>query len=266
MEGINIGLDTSFLSHLVLADLKSTLEEMNIIHKIREIQPCNLESLSSEKIDIIILPLSDIPISSEEDSWIITGFLKRQPQNYFCYSKETHPGVFGVKPNGLVAINDSLIKEQIKELRPDVQINIVDHNLAISQLNANEIDAYISATEIKENPFRTITIAASDIIPKTSSGIYAMLSNRVNINARKICQLIHDDQTGYESNVERAIAKELDKDYLINCYQDRAGNYHLNIYNPTKDQKANRVQISQSTFVGLADRALNVVLKKNEKS
>jgi len=265
LEGINIGLDTSFLSHIVVADLQETLKEMDIAYQFKDIQPCNLALLDSDGIDIIVLPLMDVPISNEKDSWVISGFLRRQPCNYYSYIKEIHSSIFGVRPNGVIGIQDSFLKNQIADLRPDVDVKELDHALALSQLKSKQIDAYITRLVLDGESLHKITIATGDITPKTSTGIYALLSNRVNIKARKMSQLIHDDETGYVSNVERALSNKLEKPCQIYCSQDRAGNYHLNVYKPTKNEKSIRLQISQSTFVGLADRALNIVLNKNEK-
>jgi len=256
LEGINIGLDTSFLGHIVLENLKESLDEMGITYNLIDIKSCNLDSLESEPIDLALLPLSDIPFAQEGDSWTIAGFIQRQSTQYFCYLYNSYPSLFGVKPNGKIAIDHLHITDQISSLRDDLDIEEMNPTLALSQLKEQKIDAFITQEAIDDASLRKIPLATKDIVPKTSSGLFALISTRVNINARKTAQLIHNEDAGYMSNIERTLALKLNPEYHIHCDQDRAGNYHLNIYKENPKEIPHRVQISQSTFVGLAERAL----------
>ena len=260
MEHINIGLDTSFLSHLVVDDLKEALSDMEISYDLVDIPSCNLESIDKENVDLIVIPLSKVPFSKEDDQWVIGGFIKRQSCGYYSYIHSIEKEIFGVKPNGKVAITDSRLRLQINDLRPDIIVTEEELSLALSQIKNKTLDAYITDLDLNETTMQKVPLALGDIIPKVGKGIYAMVCNRLDIKTRKLTQLIHHDVTGFLSNVEREIAQKIIPKHQellsIHCDQDRAGNYHLHIFNPTDAENSQRVQISQSTFIGLADRAI----------
>ncbi len=261
MEHINIGLDTSFLSHLVVDDLKEALSEIEISYDLVNITSCNLDSLASEKVDAIVLPINQIPFSQVDDPWVIAGFIRRQACRYYCYLETVSKDIFGVKPNGKVVISDPELRLQINNLRPDIIVTEEDQTLALSQIKNRTVDAYITNRDLTESSLQKVPLALGDIVPHVGIGIYAMVCDRLDIKTRKLVQRIHHDDTGYLSNVERELSLKISKRQKelpsIHCNQNRAGHYILQIFNPKNGQNPQRVQISQSTFVGLVDRALN---------
>lgn len=94
-------------------------------------------------------------------------------------------------------------------------------------------------------------------IPANGAGIMGIVCYRNDIATRSLLAELHDLETGYCSNIERRIRIEFPK-ARVHCQIDRAHRYNLAVQ-VNKDGDERSFYFSQSTFVGLAEKAITEI-------
>lgn len=256
MESVIIGYHPSFVGHSILESLKTCLSENQISFELKTISNSFSKAFEEDGLDMIISPINEISFRNENEEIVIAGFLKRAKLNYHMHLKERDQNILGLKKDGNIALENSASRQQIEYIRSDA--NIVPNLKKEEAFENPNVDGFIGLSKSDNWPF-VLTIPTADITPQASVETYCFITKRSSFEIRSLVQGIHDADTGYCSNIERTIARDLglEKDKLaVHCAKDRAGRFNLNLAVLKSNGEIKRINISQTTFVGLVDNAL----------
>jgi hydroxymethylbilane synthase len=155
---------------------------------------------------------------------------------------------------------------QLLDYRPDFVV--VPLSVAISdaliQLAEGEYDAVLLDPEqihglaIDETQLTRLELHPSEIVPRAGQGVLGFLAMRDDLETRRLLRTLHHPPTGHCCNVERQVLRlaadiEWGKTLSVYCTQDQAGNYHV-WATAQQGETLGRAQLSNSTFLGLAER------------
>jgi len=166
---------------------------------------------------------------------------------------------------------DSEIEHLRDELIDSTLIPFSDIASLEKAMESEEVSAYAKKIEnlpiyTKQDPmiiaalcarYNAFTGSLRETIPTNGAGIMGIVCHRDDVTTRSILAELHDLETGYCSNIERKIQIEFPK-ARVHCQIDRAHRYNLAVQ-IVMDGVERSFYFSQSTFVGLAEKAITEI-------
>jgi hypothetical protein len=221
--------------------------------------------------DIIVTQLDNIP-DDKPVAWTIAALGPKVVSSYsLLIKKNIYAPVEDLKiiNGGKVAVPNSMVGHQIKNLNHNVNIEILDLKYNHDEIN-DEINLSLQAVDyeaiiiptnwtigpkILEN-YQLVKVHQNEIILSPDMGVDAILCHADNIDLRRKLKEIHHAEIVSVSNVQRAFGKLClesgYKMYAVNCEKDLNGYYHIKAQVINNNGLQN-LRISQSTTHLLAE-------------
>jgi hydroxymethylbilane synthase len=175
-----------------------------------------------------------------------------------------------LKNNPVIGTSSARRKAQMMDLRSDTVLKDIRGNVPtrIQKLKDGEFDAILLAAAGVErlaldlSGLKRVNLHPREFVPAPAQGILAYQCHEENLEVRRVLKNIHHSSVSYCSNVERKVLRMMDGGcHLplgVHCYTDELSNYHCHAaFSKSLDSPVKRVNISQSTTAGLAEKIFN---------
>jgi hypothetical protein len=235
-----------------------------------------LQAIAMDEVQIGIGHLSEFPVFSESDDIVVTALSGRTSYGYkiISYLHEAQEGDCKVHSgNETLIVSDRLQYEQLQQIFEKA-------NLRIENLGENEIlELIIQDKQIEMVVDQDVDVASkkpegkiiskalhpTELTGKPGMGVLAYLTHKESFGFRKALKKLHNPVLMRESNVERTVQKLMGSDMIsklgVYCYMDPKRHYRVTAValDPYR-----RVNISQSTFIGLGEKVADLLKNNNE--
>ena len=174
------------------------------------------EELLSEKIDIAVHALKDMP-SDETEGLITNCFLERNDPREILISKD-NKNIKDLVPNSIVGTSSFRREFQLKKIRGDLNYKLIRGNVdtRIKKLNDNLYDAiilsYAGIQSLNMNKNISQIFSTSEIIPSAGQGVVALQCKENNQELIKLLNKVNHQPTHNCVKAERNVLKILEGD------------------------------------------------------
>ncbi len=226
MSKISIGFE-KWIPNSHLDELKGQLEDL----RIEENQVADFEELAekllNEKIQVGLLPLHKIPI--ERPKGLLIGALtKRENASEILVlkkEKSVNGKLLNLGEGATVSIFSDLQKAQLQVFREDLVFTKVEKLSDDFETDAILLPAWQAnhfGAEYLKMPIRP-----EELIPASGQGAFGFVCLESNIRMRKILKQIHQPKTAAETNIERAIQRDLNHPVAAFCTKNNLNHFHV---------------------------------------
>ena len=174
------------------------------------------DELLSEKIDIAVHALKDIP-SNETEGLITNCFLERNDPREILISKD-NKNIKDLVSNSIVGTSSFRREFQLKKIREDLNYKLIRGNVdtRIKKLNDNLYDAiilsYAGIQSLNLNENISQTFSTSEIIPSAGQGVVALQCRKNDQGLIKLLEKVNHQPTHNCVAAERSVLKVLEGD------------------------------------------------------
>ena len=137
--------------------------------------------------------------------------------------------------------------------REDLNFEIADSFEENFRTDAVLLPSFL-AQQFKEG-FLKFPIQPEELIPNSGQGAFGFLCLKSNLKMRKILKRIHHKSTAAETNVERAIQRDLNQPVVAFCKKNNLNHFHV-YATALRDGQLYHFSLSSSTSVGLEERVV----------
>jgi hydroxymethylbilane synthase len=228
--------------------------------------------LLDNQIQVAVHSMKDLP-TNHPPGLVIGGVSHRaNPQDILLIRDESvnNDNDLFLKANPIIGTSSARRKAQILDLRTDTILRDIRGNVPtrIQKLRDGQFDAILLAAagverlQLDLSGLKRVNLHPREFVPAPAQGILAFQCHEENLEVRRILQKIHHPAVSSCSNVERSVLKMMDGGcHLplgVHCYMDKLSNYHCHgAYSKSLDTPLKRINISQSTTAGLAEKIFN---------
>ncbi len=226
------------------------------------------DQLLDGSIDVAVHSMKDLPTTSPEGLRIAATSYREDPSDTILILKDsfdkTQP--LRVKKGTVIGTSSARRKAILKDLNSDIKTEDIRGNVPtrIQKLREGQFGAIVLATaglnrlKIDLSEFDVVQMHPREFVPAPAQGVLAYQTRSEDTEMRKIIVQIGDIDVARSTNVERKVLQMMDGGcHLplgVYCEQDQLGNYHAwGAMANDVDGKVIRCNISQSTFVGMAE-------------
>jgi len=199
------------------------------------------DALLKGEIDMAVHSMKDLPTTSPEGLVIAGVSYRANPADWLVINKgqEDASKIYKLKENALVGTSSARRKAQLKQFRPDVQLEDIRGNVPtrLRKLQEGNFDAILLAAaglerlDLDLSAFTIVRLNPKEFVPAPAQGVLAFQACAADIETRKIIQQLHHSEVSTVTNVERKILKLLEGGCQmpigVYCEQDQMGNYHV---------------------------------------
>lgn len=232
------------------------------------------EALLSEKIDIAVHSLKDLPTVGVTGLTIGGLSYRANPSDVLIVASERadHSRRLKLPANARVGTSSIRRKVQMHAFDPNLNIHDIRGNVPtrIEKLRHGDFDAILLAMAGIErlgldlSEFVITQFNPVEFVPAPGQGVIAYQCRVEDKATRRILKRIHHSDVAACTNVERKILQLMGGGCQLPlgafCYNDESGNFHCSA-SYAKDITAplKRISISQSTFSGLAENMVEAL-------
>jgi porphobilinogen deaminase len=228
----------------------------------------NAEALLRGEVDTVVMAWPDAPLELPEVLvWSALSPRSNAASCLIVHRERMVPKLdFRLPLGAKVAVASIKQQVQLFDYRADLSFAPLPSTLteAMLQLSAGNFDAvllpphYGDLQTIDTEQFQRIELHPSEIVPEVGHGVWGFQALRDDLETRRLLRDLHHLPTAHCCNVERHLLRlSANTDWGItlcaHCTQDHAGNYHV-WATALQGKTLRRVQLSNSTFLGLAER------------
>ncbi len=220
----------------------------------------SLKDLENQQLDLILLPLVDIPFGSFYNTSIAALSNRTKSIHTLVIPSHLHSRKydFQLQKNSSLTVSSELIRSQMSYFRPDLRIEVMDQSDLSSAIETSMTQTSFIVNkemiESTETDYIHFDLSPKEIVPMPGTGTWALVCNSENIELRKSLTKIHNKHTAICTNIERKVSKAFDNNVGVYCEKDLSDNYH--IYGVRLNKEKNqlvRKELSYSTTVNLAE-------------
>jgi hypothetical protein len=229
------------------------------------------QAIVNDEVQIGIGYLSEFPIFSNEDEIVIAGISERAQYGYGLLKSVKNTANIKIQNLGKehkVLVNNRLAYEQITQfIDSDIVellhyeddevwglINNDEHLLILVDRN------FTMHNQVSVDSTILIPIHPAELTGKAGLGIFAFLTHKDALDYRKFIHNLTNPKWIRISNIERSIqnlmGNELGSKLGVYCSTDQKGNYRVTA---VALEPYRRVNVSQSTHVGLAEKVVQLL-------
>ncbi len=202
-----VGLPLAFKSDFYTKSIQH-LAGIDLVENKEEHITLILQQLETEKADLAICPLSQIPVNLPENI-VITALSQRDYPKQFLVIPPTSLDknkVLNLAEGVTVFVDDLLIEKQLLDIRKDLNIQ------QGTDLNVGHKEAFVikSVQPINEDQFSNCKIIAlhpSEFVQAPGTGVYGILCRKNDLPLRRKLKPLHQPETTKLTNIERTIQK-----------------------------------------------------------
>lgn len=272
---LKIGISNSKSAHWQAQLTQDELARVGVESEAVPILSTKIEdALLCGEVDFLVRPMALLPIEQAAGLLIAATSQRHDPADWLLVRPvAVEPGkILKFRTGGHVAVSSDRQRAQLSTFRPDANVEKTQNDPAtqLEQLQNGAFDALVVAAAdllmlgSELAGFEAIKFNPREFLPAPAQGVLAWLALRDDLPTRRILQKIHRPETSACTNVERR-ALQLLPDALKNsagifCERDIAGYFHCFAVCEI-DGELRRIQISQSTSAGLAERVAGGLMK-----
>ncbi len=265
---LNIGRFNGPLASNRYAGFKSIYEKIDPATTLQEViisdsNPSAISEIIDGNIDVLLLPLKSLSTKIKEEISIATlSVRERAAYKFFLDKKHGSIAAINQQKDLKIAVPNEAVLAQLNELFP--QHNYTLNKAAFEALNLEgDIDGFIFSEDeidhLQAAEKLVFDFSTSELIPLAGSGVYAGLCLKNNRALRKKLLLLNNRNTSQCTNVERSIMKEKFDSLSVFCQKNMLGIFELKACYTHKEKGFIRQQLSQNTYIGLADRMIELL-------
>lgn len=237
------------------------------------------DALLNQEIDMAVHSMKDLP-TTQPPGLVLAGVSYRaDPRDVVLIRMDAidDSQVLKIKEKAIIGTSSARRKAQILHLRNDFSIKDIRGNVPtrIKKLREGQFDAILLAAaglerlELELEDLVIKELHPHEFVPAPAQGILAYQCHKENLDIRRIIKAIHHRDVAYCSNVERTVLKMMDGGCQmplgVHCYKDNLSNYHCYAaYAPTLESQLIKVNLSQSTYYGMAEKVYNLIQEQKE--
>ena len=225
------------------------------------------ESLLRGEIDVAVHSMKDLPTQQPEGLCITAVSYRDNPADLLIIRPEAvdKTQIFKLKQGAIVGTSAARRKAQLADYRPDTVAKDIRGNVTtrLEKLRQGDFDAIFLAAAgigrlgIQPEGLEVVTLNPREFVPAPAQGVLAWQTNCDDVATRRVLKKIHQTAIAAATNVERRVLQMFDGGCQlplgVHCERDASGNYHA-FAACQMDGAMRRVQVSQSTNSGLADK------------
>ncbi|MBK8554537.1 MAG: hydroxymethylbilane synthase [Lewinellaceae bacterium] len=225
------------------------------------------ESLLRGEIDVAVHSMKDLPTQQPEGLCITAVSYRDNPADLLIIRPEAvdKTQIFKLKQGAIVGTSAARRKAQLADYRPDTVAKDIRGNVTtrLEKLRQGDFDAIFLAAAgigrlgIQPEGLEVVTLNPREFVPAPAQGVLAWQTNCDDVATRRVLKKIHQTAIAAATNVERRVLQMFDGGCQlplgVHCERDASGNYHA-FAACQLDGAMRRVQVSQSTNSGLADK------------
>jgi hydroxymethylbilane synthase len=168
-----------------------------------------------------------------------------------------------------IGVCNAIHAAQMTALFPDVTTEI--HNMmpieGIEAMRNGTYDGGIMTTvtikvlAMRDEEWEIRPFNPREFVPEAGQGVACLVVATEDIPTRRLLKKVHIQKVAMVTNVERTLKKMFnDTDIAAYCERDKMGNYHLTAA-AVVEGRLRKTRLSQSTTIGLAENAYQVLLR-----
>ncbi len=186
-------------------------------------------------VDVVVMPLWQTPVR-HWSGVVIGGLSPRSDAAYHLAMRaaaEADLG-FGLPRNALVWAPTMCARQQLADIRPDIQFIAAGETGAgaLQNLHDGIADAaLLTSIEAEECTYRTLRLHPYEIVPAPGQGVWAYLCAETYLPMRRALQAVHHSPTAALTNIERTVLLLMEEatpnTLAVYAESDALGNYHI---------------------------------------
>lgn len=218
--------------------------------------------------DIGVCELDQAPIDLSEELSITALSERTDPSFQLLVSTSTidRKKTLRMTEGAEVGVSTLLQKSLLAEFRPDLRYREIPGAVvsdSIAALQRGEMDALLLpaghlAGEEELPGVERLPLHPREFVPPPGCGTLAFLACRDDLETRRLLKGFHHPEASERTNIERKVLKLAGADKAgalgAYCEKDQLGNYHLWAALAREAQPLQRVRLSSSTRLGLAEQ------------
>jgi porphobilinogen deaminase len=245
---------------------QSTLREKHVDSTIIYYSDENalFKALLAGEIQAVPKPLKDLPTTLPEGA-VITAIKERETtRTCLLMPKKTGEDLaLSELKNAKIAVQTPIIGAQIEALLPENQAIIQNYSPleVLDKTREGVFDACIltsltiKALALDESSWHIFSFSPREFITEAGQGISCLITAEDDLATRRLVKPFHSPLVTPISNVERQVKKLFnDTDVAAYCERDASNNFHLWAA-VLREGRFRKVRLSQTTSIGLAERA-----------
>ncbi|MBB4078259.1 hydroxymethylbilane synthase [Lewinella aquimaris] len=233
------------------------------------------DALLEGRIDCAVHSLKDLPTNQPEGLVLAALSYRASVEDVVLIHKDraTSGMPFSLPEGATIGTSSNRRKAILKDLHPGLLPVDIRGNVPTRMKKAlsGELDAVVLAAaglerlDLDLSEMTVVRTSPREFVPAPGQGVMAVQTREEDIEMRKKLSLLHHPIVGECTNVERTVLNLMQGGCSmplgVYCEKDQLGNYHVwASYAPTASDPLRRVQVSQSTRAGLAERVVEELL------
>ena len=227
------------------------------------------EALLNSEIDLAVHSMKDLPTPSPDGLVITAVSYRENPADMLLIHPEAidEQQVLQFKKGAVVGTSSARRKAQIKNFRPDIQLQDIRGNVPtrIEKLRRGDFDAILLAAagiqrlELDLSDLKVIELHPKEFVPAPAQGVLAFQTRTDDLDTRRILKQIHQSEVAEQTNIERKVLQLFDGGCQlplgVYCEKDDLGNFHVWAAKADSAEGAlKKVRLSSSTKFELPEQ------------
>ena len=198
------------------------------------------EQLLSDKIDIAVHSLKDLPTDGVEGLILAGVSYREDPADWLIINKNAFDSSspMNIKKDALVGTSSVRRKSQLLHFRADLTTKDIRGNVPtrLNKLKEGLFDGIVLAAaginrlQIDLSEFETFKFNPKEFVPAPAQGVVAYQVRQQDVDMRRLLKHIHHSEVSACSNVERKVLQLLaggcHTPLGVYCEKDESGNFH----------------------------------------
>lgn len=232
------------------------------------------DALLRGDVDLAVHSMKDLPTSPPEGLVITAVSYRDNPADWLIARPEAlaKGEIFKLKKGAIVGTSAARRKAQLKDFRPDIQLQDIRGNVPtrLEKLRQGDFDAIFLAAaglrrlELDLSGFEKIELNPREFVPAPAQGVLAWQTNRADTATRLLLKKLHHPEVSAVTNVERRVLQLMDGGCQlplgVHCERDATGFFHA-FAACEVNGVMRRVRHSSSTHLGMAEALIAQIME-----
>ncbi len=220
------------------------------------------------EVDMAVHSMKDLPTTQPEGLVVAGVSYRENPADWLIFKKEevVDNQLFGLKNRAVVGTSSARRKAQLLDFRNDLEMRDLRGNVSsrLEKLRNGDFDAIMLAgaglvrLALDLSGFEVVDFNPREFVPAPAQGVLAWQCCADDLETRRVLKKIHHPEVSAMTNIERKVLTLMGggchAPLGVYCEQDKVRNYHVwAAMADNWDGKVQRVRLSQSTNLGLAE-------------